>query len=475
MPLVVHGVHHYQRPLWRRAFFIGFTYLPTPYWINLWITRATTTYGVAMRRSGPGDTERTAGEAVVDETAAETTRRCAHDMLLRSSEVSAEISAQILANVAGLTATGSAQAIKALRESTDQNIGAIFATLAFGVPADAAEPPTGTQDLLRHTVAEGGDITALLRAYRYGHALLWEMWSDHVAQQVTDAARLRDVLAMSSKHIFTFVDRSCERLVTDYHDRYGARSRPGPSAAETIRDLLLDDTAVDETLASMVLRCDIRGYHVALVLSPLAAGADVRAAADRLADAAEAVSMVTLPVGDGTLWSWLSWPNPPKEDRLTRVRDTPTRNIAVGMGDVGHGRTGFARSHQQARDADRVARLNRNVHGGVVRHRDVELASALCCDLVRARRFAEDRLVTLINDDPTIERLRETLLVYLDNGCRQSRAAEILHVHPKTVSYRLTQAEELLGRPLTDNVLEVGAALVIAQALQAAGPRWGRP
>lgn len=70
--------------------------------------------------------------------------------------------------------------------------------------------------------------------------------------------------------------------------------------------------------------------------------------------------------------------------------------------------------------------------------------------------------------------MRETLLVHLDNGCRQSRAAEILHVHPKTVSYRLTQAEELLGRPLTDNVLEVGAALVIAQVLQAARPRWGR-
>ena len=415
------------------------------------------------------------GQAAGDETAAETTRRCARGMMLRSGEVGAEISTQILANVAGLTPNGSAEAVKALRESTDQNVGAIFASLAFGVPADAAEPPSGTQDLLRYTVAEGGEITALLRAYRYGHALLWEIWSDHVAQQVTDAARLRDVLAMSSKHIFTFVDRSCERLVTDYHDRYGGRSRPGPSAAETIRDLLLDDTPVDETLVSAVLRCDIRGYHVALVLSPLAAGANVQAAADTLARAADAASVVTLPVGDGTLWSWLSWRRPPDEKRLTRMRDTPTTDVAVGMGEVGHGRTGFARSHQQARDADRVARLNRNVRGGVVRHRDVELAGALCCDLGGARRFAEDRLVTLINDDPTTERLRETLLVYLDNGCRQSKAAEILHVHPKTVSYRLTQAEALLGRPLTDNVLEVGAALLIAQTLGADRPRWARP
>jgi hypothetical protein len=35
-----------------------------------------------MRRASPGATEPTAGEAAVDETAAETTRRCAHQMML---------------------------------------------------------------------------------------------------------------------------------------------------------------------------------------------------------------------------------------------------------------------------------------------------------------------------------------------------------------------------------------------------------
>jgi hypothetical protein len=426
-----------------------------------------------MRRTSPGAIEPSTSGAAVDETAAETTRRCAHDMMLRSAEVSADISAQILANVAGLTPNGSAQAVKALRESTDQNVGAIFATLAFGIAAEAAEPPSGTQDLLRHTVDEGGEITALLRAYRYGHALLWEMWADHVAHRVADAARLRDVLAISSKHIFTFIDRSCERLVSDYHERYGARSRPGLSPAETIRQVLLDDSPLDETEISTALRCDIRGYHVALVLSPLAAGVDVRAAADKLANAAKAAAVVTLPVGNGTLWCWLSWPSPPTEDRISRVCTTPTRDIVVGMGEIGFGRIGFIRSHQQARDADRVARLSTSVSSGVVRHRDVEFAAALCCDVGRAQRFAEDRLVMLSKSDPTTQRLRETLLVYLDNGCRQSTAAEILHVHPKTVSYRLTQAEELLAQPLTENVLEVGAALVIAQTLQAGAGRDG--
>jgi len=424
-----------------------------------------------MRRASHDDTEPAAAQETANETSAETTRRCAHEMLLRASVVSANISAQILANVAGLTPTGSGQAVKALRESTEQNIGAIFATLAFGVPADAAEPPIGTQELLRHTVTEGGDITALLRAYRYGHALLWDEWDEHVVQRVTDVERLHDVLAISSKHIFRFIDRSCERLVSYYHDRCGVRPPSVPSAAETIRSLLQDDTPVDETFASAVLQYDIRGYHVALVLSPLAAGRDLGAATNALANAACATSAVMLPVGDGTMWSWLSWPSPPDMDRLARVHDTPTTDLVAGMGEIGRGRSGFARSHRQARDAERVARLNGSVHGGVVRHRDVELAAVLCSDIDRSRSFADDRLAALANNDPATERLRETLLVYLDNGCRQSRTAEILHVHRKTVGYRLAQVEALLGRALADNVIEVGAALLIAQTLQAGRPQ----
>lgn len=321
-------------------------------------------------------------------------------------------------------------------------------------------------------MAEGGDITALLRAYRYGHSLMWDRWSDHVAQRVTDATRLHDVLAMSSQHIFTFIDRACERLVSNYHDEHGVRPRIGRSVAEVVRDLL-DGRSVDETQASTALRCDVRGYHLALALSPLAAGVDMQTAADGLAAAAGGAALVTLPVGDGSLWAWLSWPSRPDQERLESIRGAQVKETLIGMGEIEKGMSGFARSHQQARDANRIARLNRNVRGGVVCHRDIELAGALCSEFDRARRFAEDRLGALINDDPTMERLRETVLVYLENGCRQSRAAEMLHVHPKTVGYRLAQAEKLLSQPLVENVLEIGAALVIAQTLR--GSRWPQP
>jgi hypothetical protein len=410
-----------------------------------------------------------AAENADGETATETMRRCAHGMLLRASQVSSAISEQILANVAGLAPNGSVQAVKALRDSTDQNVGAIFATLAFGVSADAADPPTGTQELLRHTVIERGDITTLLRAYRFGHALLWEMWSAWVADHVTEAAHLHEVLAISARHMFTYIDRSCERLVSDYYrDRPLGQSRHGLSAVEAVHELLRDEASIDESSASTVLQCDIGAYHVAMVLAPLRAGVDLWLAADALATESGASSKTALIAGDGMLWSWLTWPHQPSTDVFERLLGTAPREVVVGVGDTGRGRSGFASSHHQAREAARVARLNCHVRGAVVLHREVELAGVLCGDVNRARPFAADRLGALNNEGLTARRLRETLLVYLNNGCRRARAAEILHIHPKTVSYRLTQAEEILGRPLNEQVLDVGAALVIAQALDGA-------
>ncbi len=87
-----------------------------------------------MRQASLIGTRKTSDPEIVDEMIAETTRRCAHDMLLRAGDVSAQISAQVLAHVAGLLPSASAQAVTALRESTEENVGAIFATLALGFP-----------------------------------------------------------------------------------------------------------------------------------------------------------------------------------------------------------------------------------------------------------------------------------------------------------------------------------------------------
>jgi hypothetical protein len=79
---------------------------------------------------------------------------------------------------------GEPDAVDALRESTDQNVGVLLSTLAFGVPATSTEPPLGARKLMRQLLASGADITDMLRAYRYGHELTWRHWSTFVAEQL---------------------------------------------------------------------------------------------------------------------------------------------------------------------------------------------------------------------------------------------------------------------------------------------------
>jgi DNA-binding PucR family transcriptional regulator len=69
--------------------------------------------------------------------------------------------------------------------------------------------------------------------------------------------------------------------------------------------------------------------------------------------------------------------------------------------------------------------------------------------------------------DPAIERLRETLRVYLDEGGNGPRAAKRLNTHRNTELARVARAEELLGRPVGERRLALALALELAARLGA--------
>ncbi|WP_242625571.1 helix-turn-helix domain-containing protein [Streptomyces sp. BK022] len=51
-------------------------------------------------------------------------------------------------------------------------------------------------------------------------------------------------------------------------------------------------------------------------------------------------------------------------------------------------------------------------------------------------------------------------MAYLDSGGSYTQAATRLHLHKNTVHYRIRKAEELLGRPLAEDRLDVEVALL---------------
>ncbi len=87
-------------------------------------------------------------------------------------------------------------------------------------------------------------------------------------------------------------------------------------------------------------------------------------------------------------------------------------------------------------------------------------------------RFVHRELGDLAVRDAAAERLRETALVYLEQGS-MAKAAEALSVHKNTVLYRVQQVEELLPHPLDERkmMLEVALRAVAVLGARALGER----
>src|SRR5207342_1086872 len=89
----------------------------------------------------------------------------------------------------------------------------------------------------------------------------------------------------------------------------------------------------------------------------------------------------------------------------------------------------------------------------------------LASDLPRARTFVAGQLGPLSSTAEAAARVRDTVLAFLAAGGSASRVAKDLYVHPNTVAYRVKRGEELLGRKVTEDSVELACALTLAAVL----------
>jgi DNA-binding PucR family transcriptional regulator len=92
----------------------------------------------------------------------------------------------------------------------------------------------------------------------------------------------------------------------------------------------------------------------------------------------------------------------------------------------------------------------------VAQYEDVQLASMLTSDPAQLDEFLQDTLGDLLHADPETQR---TIDIYIRERCSVTRTAEAMYTHRNTVVRRLARADELLPRPLAENVVGVAAAL----------------
>jgi DNA-binding PucR family transcriptional regulator len=391
-------------------------------------------------------------------------REVAAELLPRTPELGRGMADHLHAAIPELAVMHDDELRAELLASTSANVGQVLRLLVYGASTGDAVVPSDALAFLRGIVRRGIPLAALLRAYRLGHAWLWERWSQALQERVADSGELAAGQDHSSAFMFAYVDKVCDVLVDEFGtERERMMRSAAQQRAETVRAILRGEP-VDEEAASRRLGYDLRLHHVALRVS--SGATEVRGLERAVAEAAATLAIgkpLVVPSGAARFDLWCGSFDPPATDRLERYEPAP--GVLIAFGRPAAGTAGFRRSHAESLQAARIRSLAPGSAAAVTSYARVELVSLLAGDLPRARTFVASQLGPLASLAESSQRLRETVLAYLVAGGSASRVAKDLFVHQNTVAYRVKKAEELLGRKVSEDSIELTCALKLAAAL----------
>lgn len=329
-----------------------------------------------------------------------------------------------------------------------------------GEPVPANLSPA-VVDIARDIVRRGLDDATSLNTYRIGQNVAWRFWMARAFALTEDPAVLRELLDVTARSIFSFVDETVMGI-QDLIDAEREQLLHGTHAErlETVT-LLLEGAPITVERASARLRYELAARHTAAIVWSDADG-PLEPAAEALAVAAGAARPFTVSATARTLWVWWSGGDgAPDADALGAALP---EHVRAAIGTTAPGIDGFRRAHHDALATQRLMQ-RMPADRRVARYEDVQLVALTAADEARAADFVARTLGELATAP---EELRETLRVYLREGSSASRAARALYTHRNTVLNRLAKARELLPAPLDGRGLPVALALEIEHWL---GPR----
>ena len=382
----------------------------------------------------------------------------------RSAAVSGDVYGVILREVPQLRDDTPVLAL--LASSVGSNVDTCLQIMQHRIDLAAVRAPAAATEYARRLAQRGTPLTALLRAYRLGHARFSDWVLRELAQQAGDAYLISAAALGMSGIVAGYIDQVSEEMVAAYtRERENWLLNRSATRAARIRHLLSGEP-VDVGAAEAALGYRLCQYHVGLVCwaGDAAGNADeitrLEHAVGRIAAQAGCHSdPVFLPRDESTGWAWLPLGSRDTFDPAAAVLAVLEAGIHVAFGDAAKGPAGFRLTHQQALAAQAVALAAGTpapeaVTFGQVAPVAMMLGSA---DLLRA--WVLSTLAGLAADDEHHARLRGTLLVFLQNAGSYKTTAEQLMLHKNTVQYRIRRAEESLGRPVGENRYDVELAL----------------
>lgn len=343
---------------------------------------------------------------------------------------------------------------------------------AWADPMDVGPPPESIR-WARDFVRLGLPVDRLMRSYRLGHAGFWSWWQERLREHADDVDVLAEAMAATSAWTFAYVDAVLQPLIDDY---VAQQSRAG-ARAETVRieevRALLDRTGTEPDVerSSARLRYALRRRHLAFVATVVPdparpAGSDAAAALESVAGVVAehlgiADAPLVVPAAGDAVHGWVGG----HELDAAAVTDIRVPGVVLAFGAPGDGLEGFRETHDQAREAARVARLAGRRAGSSVTYRDTAVLALLTGDEERAARFAAAALGPLADDSDASRRLLATLAVFQEEQLSFAKTARRLGVHQNTIAYRVRRSLELCGEEDAGS-LRLRSAVALAAVLR---------
>ncbi len=363
-----------------------------------------------------------------------------------------------------------AQSVEENLVSTEAGIRQMAEIIESGCGSSEVELPAPTLAVARSGVQRQIALASFMRFYRFAQDLVWQWMCAQITASAPDAAQQAAALQLATSWMFGYIDAALVRVEQAYEAEREAWLRGAAATRTEAIDDVVAERERDPQRVSKRLRYDVNRHHVGVLawVDTVPTESDAqRVLGEAIAEVERtmsAESALVHPLGSLVVAGWVSRRDPFSPAAVDRdAALLPGVRIAVGQ--PGRGLPGFRRSHLEASHARRVASLAGPRLGAVTRYRDVAVPALASADLEHAASFVRRVLGRLADDDEATYRVAMTLSVYLQENRSRARAAKRLTVHPNTVSYRVDQAESILGRSIDTDTLELAVALTLLPAL----------
>ncbi|AKK30055.1 CdaR family transcriptional regulator [Mycobacterium sp. EPa45] len=364
-----------------------------------------------------------------------------------------------------------AQTVAENAVSTQQTIEALADGMSEGIDPRKLELPAATLAFAQAGVHRQVPPSQLVRAYRLGHEYIWQWCFERIALRCEDTAVLRAATELFTRWTFAYADTAITRVeeaVEAERERWLRSAMAARGAAITA---IISGEERNQDRASKRLRYALGHDHLGVAAAVVNRVGDddpqevLLQAVSRLASIVGAAAHLVNPTGVTTCIAWISRAGGFSARDTTALTQCHLPGLRIGVGEPGRGLDGFRRSAVEAGHARRVtadAKLT-----GVALYRDLAVPALASVDSELAATFVHRVLGPLAGTDGPARRAAEALTVYLEENRSRTGAAARLLVHPNTITYRVKQAEQILGRRPDVASLDLRVALALLPSFRA--------